>query len=47
VTINVYSPPVKRSGAYLFDPSGSLRRQPLVSEDDVRPLPVYGTLART
>jgi predicted metal-dependent enzyme (double-stranded beta helix superfamily) len=44
VTIHVYSPPLERSGAYVFDPSGALRRQPLPADQELRPLSVYGTV---
>jgi predicted metal-dependent enzyme (double-stranded beta helix superfamily) len=45
VTIHVYSPPPERSGAYIFDPSGSLLRRSVPASDELRPLPVYGTYA--
>jgi predicted metal-dependent enzyme (double-stranded beta helix superfamily) len=41
VTIHVYSPPLERSGAYVFDPSGALRRQPLPADQELRPLRAY------
>jgi len=43
VTIHVYSPPPQRSGAYLFDPDGSLLRRSIPADQELRPLPVYGT----
>ena len=43
VTIHVYSPPPQRSGAYIFDPSGSLLRRSIPAAEELRPLPVYGT----
>ena len=46
VTIHVYSPPPQRSGAYVFDPSGSLQRRSVPANEELRPLPVYGTYAR-
>jgi predicted metal-dependent enzyme (double-stranded beta helix superfamily) len=45
VTIHVYSPPPQRSGAYVFDPSGSLLRRSVPADQELRPLPVYGTYA--
>jgi predicted metal-dependent enzyme (double-stranded beta helix superfamily) len=44
VTIHVYSPPLQRSGAYVFDPGGALRRRPLDASEEIRPLSVYGEL---
>ena len=45
VTIHAYSPPLQGSGAYVFDPSGALRRQPLSVEAELRPQPVDGTFS--
>jgi predicted metal-dependent enzyme (double-stranded beta helix superfamily) len=44
VTIHVYSPPLERTGAYVFDPGGALRREPQTADEELRPLPVYGKL---
>jgi predicted metal-dependent enzyme (double-stranded beta helix superfamily) len=43
VTVHVYSPPLQRTGAYVFDPGGALRRHSQPAEHELRPLPVYGT----
>lgn len=45
VTIHVYSPALTRSGAYVFDPSGALRRRSLPAHEELRPQPVYGAFA--
>jgi predicted metal-dependent enzyme (double-stranded beta helix superfamily) len=38
VTIHVYSPPLRRQGAYLVEPDGTLRRQALSYVEELRPL---------
>jgi hypothetical protein len=38
VTIHVYSPPLRRQGAYLVEPNGTLRRQVLSYAEELRPL---------
>jgi predicted metal-dependent enzyme (double-stranded beta helix superfamily) len=38
VTIHVYSPPLRRQGAYLVEPDGRLRRQALSYIEELRPL---------
>lgn len=38
VTIHVYSPPPQRSGAYIFDTSGSLLRRSVPATQELRPL---------
>ena len=40
VTIHVYSPPLSRMGAYVFEPGGALRRESLPYDDELRPLAV-------
>jgi predicted metal-dependent enzyme (double-stranded beta helix superfamily) len=47
VTIHAYSPPLERSGAYVFDPGGALRRQSLAASEELRPLSVYGATRST
>jgi predicted metal-dependent enzyme (double-stranded beta helix superfamily) len=43
VTIHAYSPPLERTGAYVFDPGGALKRRSQLADEELRPLPVYGT----
>ena len=38
VTIHVYSPPLWRMGAYVVEPSGTLRRESLSYAEELRPL---------
>ncbi|UGS34896.1 cysteine dioxygenase [Capillimicrobium parvum] len=38
VTIHVYSPPLRRQGAYLVEPDGTLRRFVLSETEELRPL---------
>jgi len=38
VTIHVYSPPLRRMGAYVVEPSGTLRRESLSYAEELRPL---------
>jgi predicted metal-dependent enzyme (double-stranded beta helix superfamily) len=38
VTIHVYSPPLRRQGAYLVEPDGTLRRHALSYIEELRPL---------
>ncbi|MEA2482831.1 MAG: hypothetical protein QOC55_778 [Thermoleophilaceae bacterium] len=38
VTIHAYSPPPQRSGAYIFDTSGSLLRRSVPATQELRPL---------
>jgi predicted metal-dependent enzyme (double-stranded beta helix superfamily) len=38
VTIHVYSPPLRRMGAYVVEPSGQLRRESLSYAEELRPL---------
>jgi predicted metal-dependent enzyme (double-stranded beta helix superfamily) len=38
VTIHVYSPPLRRQGAYLVEPDGTLRRLVLSETEELRPL---------
>ena len=38
VSIHVYSPPLRRTGAYVIEPSGTLRRESLPYEQELRPL---------
>ena len=40
VTIHVYSPPLSRTGSYVVEPSGTLRRESRSSAEELRPLPV-------
>jgi hypothetical protein len=47
VTIHAYSPPLQRTGAYVFDPGGALRRESRPADEELRPLPVYGTFRST
>jgi predicted metal-dependent enzyme (double-stranded beta helix superfamily) len=47
VTIHVYSPPLQRSGVYVFDPGGALKRRSVPAEEELRPLPAYGTPSST
>jgi predicted metal-dependent enzyme (double-stranded beta helix superfamily) len=42
VTIHVYSPPLRRQGAYLVEPDGTLRRQALSYIEELRPLTPAG-----
>ena len=38
VTIHVYSPPLQRMGAYIVESDGTLRRESLPSDEELRPL---------
>jgi predicted metal-dependent enzyme (double-stranded beta helix superfamily) len=38
VTIHVYSPPLRRQGAYLVEPDGTLRRFVLSEAEELRPI---------
>jgi hypothetical protein len=38
VTVHAYSPPLRRMGAYLVEPSGALQRHPLAKDQELRPL---------
>jgi hypothetical protein len=38
VTIHVYSPPLRRQGAYLVEPDGTLRRFILSETEELRPI---------
>ena len=38
VTIHVYSPPLQRTGAYIVESDGTLRRESLPSDEELRPL---------
>jgi predicted metal-dependent enzyme (double-stranded beta helix superfamily) len=46
VTIHVYSPPLRRNGAYVFDPGGALLRRSQPATEELRPLPAYGKYER-
>ena len=37
-TLHAYSPPLRRMGAYLVEPSGTLQRHPLAKDQELRPL---------
>jgi predicted metal-dependent enzyme (double-stranded beta helix superfamily) len=37
-TVHAYSPPLRRMGAYLVEPSGTLQRHPLAKDQELRPL---------
>jgi predicted metal-dependent enzyme (double-stranded beta helix superfamily) len=37
-TIHAYSPPLRRMGAYLIQPGGTLERHPLAKDQELRPL---------
>jgi predicted metal-dependent enzyme (double-stranded beta helix superfamily) len=37
-TLHAYSPPLRRMGAYLVEPSGTLQRHPLAKGQELRPL---------
>jgi predicted metal-dependent enzyme (double-stranded beta helix superfamily) len=37
-TIHAYSPPLRRLGAYLIHPEGTLERHPLAKNEELRPL---------
>jgi hypothetical protein len=36
--VHAYSPPLRRMGAYLVEPSGTLQRHPLAKDEELRPL---------
>jgi predicted metal-dependent enzyme (double-stranded beta helix superfamily) len=46
VTIHVYSPPLERSGAYVFAETGALLRRPRTADEELRPQPVTGAFVR-
>ena len=37
-TLHAYSPPLRRMGAYLVQPGGTLERHPLAKDEELRPL---------
>jgi predicted metal-dependent enzyme (double-stranded beta helix superfamily) len=37
-TIHAYSPPLRRLGAYLVQPGGTLERHPLAKDEELRPM---------
>jgi predicted metal-dependent enzyme (double-stranded beta helix superfamily) len=37
-TLHAYSPPLRRMGAYLVEPGGTLQRHPLSKNEELRPL---------
>jgi predicted metal-dependent enzyme (double-stranded beta helix superfamily) len=37
-TVHAYSPPLRRMGAYLIQPGGTLERHPLAKDQELRPL---------
>jgi predicted metal-dependent enzyme (double-stranded beta helix superfamily) len=37
-TLHAYSPPLRRMGAYLVEPIGTLQRHPLAKDQELRPL---------
>jgi hypothetical protein len=37
-TVHAYSPPLRRMGAYLIQPGGTLERHPLAKNQELRPL---------
>jgi len=37
-TLHAYSPPLRRMGAYLVEPSGTLQRHPMAKDQELRPL---------
>ena len=37
-TLHAYSPPLRRMGAYLVQPGGTLERHPLAKDQELRPL---------
>jgi predicted metal-dependent enzyme (double-stranded beta helix superfamily) len=41
-TLHAYSPPLRRLGAHLFEPGGTLRRHPLAKDQELRPLSPVG-----
>jgi hypothetical protein len=37
-TLHAYSPPLRRMGAYLVQPGGTLERRPLANDEELRPM---------
>ena len=37
-TLHAYSPPLRRMGAYLVQPGGTLERHPLAKDEELRPM---------
>ena len=37
VTVHAYSPPLRRLGAYVVEPSGALRREPISAAEELVP----------